>query len=100
MRPDKITLEFGDKKFDLRPLSLGQIRRIEPVIRDEEMGEMDKSVSIIKTALSRDYPDVDAEDLELSIEQVGPMVQRILVMGGMAPSEDPQLGTESQSTGS
>lgn len=88
MRPDPIVLEFGERTFTVRPLSLGQIRRIEPVLRDAGLRDLEKSIAIIQIALDRDDPSVRVEDLEVGFREIGEMVNRILRQGGMMPAED------------
>lgn len=85
MRPSPIELELGDKKFTIRPLTLGQIQEIDAYLKDTAMSEILKTIHIIRIALSRDYTN-DADnimEMELPMNELGPKVFQILQIGGM-----------------
>jgi hypothetical protein len=87
MRPEPITLQCGDKTFVVRPLTLAQIRKIDSVLRDASIGELDKTIGVIAIGIGRDHPEVSVDDLEISLSDLGPMMQRILAVGGMVLSD-------------
>ena len=92
MRPDPITLTFGEQKFTIRPLTLGQIRDIEKELPKAEIGAFTEvALAVFAVALHRDHPTVNVEDLERPEPSVGDAFKSILKLGGFdvgaAPGE-------------
>lgn len=89
MRPEPITIEFYDEKFVVRPLTLGQIRKLDKLLRDPALvsENLERSIQIIAIALERDHPEVAAKfmegDFEAPMAPLGPVTQEILRIGGM-----------------
>ena len=88
MRPEPVTLKFGEREGKLGPLLLGQIRRLEPVLRDASLTDLQRSLGIMQIGLENVFPGISVDDLEMSFVDIGPTVQTILRMGGMVPAEE------------
>ena len=101
MRPTPIKISLSDKEFTIKPLTLGQIRKIENSLRDPDLAEIDKSFNVIQIALERDYPEDSANllNFELSMSEVGPMVKDILTVGGMIMVEAGEMQAPQLTTG-
>jgi hypothetical protein len=88
LRPDPVTITLTDlegkpKDYTIRPLTLGQIRRIEPLIAAAE-SQIEKAIDVIGIGLSRDYPEESAavDKIELSMADIAITMMTILSMGG------------------
>ena len=91
MRPEPLILNFGERSFTLRPLTLGQLRQIENMLSETESEGKSPSVHetamrIFEIVLRRDYPNEATPEFIESLE--GPeggvveMSRRILRFGG------------------
>jgi hypothetical protein len=85
MRPEPIKITLSDKDYTIRPLTLGQIRKIDELMLRLEMRQVGKSIAIIAIALERDYAATaaDIENQEHSMMELGSAVASILTVGGM-----------------
>lgn len=93
MRPEPVELKFGERSFKIRPLTLGQIERVDSILQGDLAG-VARSVEIIKVAIERDYPDVDVRELELPLSMISEYTFRVLKIGGMVemqPGEPPAV---------
>lgn len=87
MRPEPIKISLGGEEFTIRPLTLRQIRKIDEVLKNAEMAELDKIVTVIGIGLSRDYSEAagNLDDMEVQMMDLGPILEKILRVGGMTP---------------
>lgn len=85
MRPEPIKITLSDKDYTIRPLTLGQIRKIDNLMLSHEMRQLEKSIAIIAIALERDYAAIaaDIENQEHSMIELGSAVASVLTVGGM-----------------
>lgn len=111
--PETIKITLGDKSYDIRRLTLRQLRELQigsvkAVRQPEDLAERvmfsyASDLAIIVTALSRDYPDITAEgllDLETTKAEVGAAALEILKFSGLVPSgEEKAPVPETESTG-
>ncbi len=107
---EPITIRFGERSFEIRPLTVRQIIDIEPVSIDMGLGVISGLVGaarIIKIALSVNHPAVAAglDDLETSGDEMADATKAILELGGffktaqgeaMAVSTEPRSGDVSE----
>jgi hypothetical protein len=60
-----VEIEMGGQKWQVPPLTLGQLRRLQSKIADlasaDSLRIMDAICEIVATALSRNYPDMNPE---------------------------------------
>jgi hypothetical protein len=94
-----VKIQMGGVEYLVPPLTLGQLRRLEPKIR--AMGEMapdargisteqiDAMAEIVSTALSRNYPDMSPEKvLELiDVANAREVILAVLTGSGLKPGE-------------
>jgi len=90
MRAKPITITLGDKEWSIRPLTLGQVEDIEPILMAGG-STMPLSIAIVKIALGRDYPE-DSEkirDFEATTDQVAAAMGAVLRLGGFLENKTP-----------
>lgn len=89
---------MGGENWLIPPLTLGQLRRLMPKVRqlteiDVSMGESQIGVlvEIVATALQRNYPDVTLETVEnlLDLGNAGAVLNAVLTGSGLKPRGDP-----------
>lgn len=83
MRADPVEITLGDKTWKIRPLTIRQVRKIDPLMTrlSQDTG---LSVDIIQIALERDFPDDAAglADIEANVREIGSALQSVLELGG------------------
>ena len=87
-----VEVAMGDQTWLIPPLTLGQLRRLMPKVRqltevDATMGEpqIGVLVEIVATALQRNYPDVTFEQVEnlLDLGNAGAVLNAVLTGSGL-----------------
>jgi hypothetical protein len=98
-----VTITMGGRDWLVPPLTLGQLRRLMPRVR--QLTEIDASMSevqigvlieIVAAALQRNYPDATAEVVEnlLDLGNAGAVLNAVLTGSGLRLRED-RLGEAS-----
>lgn len=93
MRIEPITIELGEKSFEIRPLTVGQIEDIESVLASLGPGATAKILEIV---LRRAYPEdaANAGEIETTRRQKEAAISAILRLGDfveIAPGEEKAL---------
>jgi hypothetical protein len=87
-----VTITMGGRDWLVPPLTLGQLRRLMPRVRqlteiDASMGEVQIGVlvEIVTAALQRNYPDATAETVEnlLDLGNAGTVLNAVLTGSGL-----------------
>jgi hypothetical protein len=89
-----VTITLGERSWSVRPLTLGQVELIEPIISDPISSNMTKTIDALAVALRRDFP-ADAEsvrEIETTTTEAGAAFSAILRLGGYLPAEGQELG--------
>jgi hypothetical protein len=98
-----VTITMGGRDWLVPPLTLGQLRRLMPRVRqlteiDASMGEVQIGVlvEIVTAALQRNYPDATAEMVEnlLDLGNAGTVLDAVLTGSGLR-LRDGRLGEAS-----
>lgn len=88
------TIALGDRRFELRPLKLGQLRHLLDAI--EEMtgktggGLIEAVAKVVAAGLQPAHPGLAADavlDLEAAIDELNAAVAAILRVAGLQPKE-------------
>lgn len=87
MRPEPIEIAFGDHKFTIKPLTIGQIRKIEKAVSAPDSAAADIPFTVIGIALSRDHGNVVLDDLESETGEIIAAFNAILQLGGFKKAE-------------
>ena len=91
-----VMVAMGGRDWTVPPLTLGQLRRLMPKVRQlTEIGaQMDETqievlVEIVAAALQRNYPDMTAETVEnlLDLGNAGAVLHAVLTGSGLRPRE-------------
>ena len=92
-------IKFGAGKKIAPPLSLGQIKRFAPQIKDMNIGALDAetvdlSVTLIHAALSRNYPEITTQEVEdnIDISQMAPAITAIMRISGFEENQPGKQG--------
>ncbi len=89
-----VAVTMGDREWTVPPLTLGQLRRLMPKVRQlsdigAQMGEpqIEVLVEIVAVALQRNYPDLTAETVEnlLDLGNAGAVLSAVLTGSGLKP---------------
>jgi len=95
MRTSAKQIRLGHKEWTIRPLTLGQVQAIEPVLlASDGAGTITTALAILRVALSRDFPaDVSGlENIETDADEISVAMSTILQIGGfireIQPGED------------
>lgn len=89
-----IAITMGGREWVVPPLTLGQLRRLMPKVRQlseigAQMGETQIAVlvEIVAAALQRNYPDATAEAVEnlLDLGNAGVVLNAVLTGSGLTP---------------
>ena len=97
-----VTIAMGGRDWQVPPLTLGQLRRLMPKVRQltdigASMGEVQIAVlvEIVATALQRNYPDATAEMVEnlLDLGNASAVLNAVLTGSGLK-LRDGRLGEE------
>jgi hypothetical protein len=93
-----VALIMGDQEWTIPPLTLGQLRKLMPKVRQlseigAAMGETQIAllVEIVAAALQRNYPDITAEMVEnlLDLGNAGPVLNAVLTGSGLRSGTRP-----------
>jgi len=93
-----VAVMMGDREWTVPPLTLGQLRRLMPKIRQlSEIGaqmsetQIEVLVEIVTAALQRNYLDIVAETVEnlLDLGNAGPVLNAVLTGSGLRPRGRP-----------
>lgn len=93
-----VMVAMGGQQWTIPPLTLGQLRRLMPKVRQlteigAQMGETQIGVliEIVAAALQRNYPDMTAETVEslLDLGNAGAVLNAVLTGSGLRPQEQP-----------
>jgi hypothetical protein len=109
-----VAVLMGGQEWTIPPLTLGQLRRLMPKVRQlsesgAQMGETQIAVliEIVAAALQRNYPDITAEAIEnlLDLGNAGTVLNAVLTGSGLKPRTRPSgeamaLGEDSGATAS
>lgn len=91
-----LMVAMGGQQWTVPPLTLGQLRRLMPKVRQlteigAQMGETQIGVliEIVAAALQRNYPDLTAETVEnlLDLGNAGAVLNAVLTGSGLMPRE-------------
>ncbi len=89
-----IAITMGGREWTIPPLTLGQLRRLMPKVRqlseiNAQMGETQIAVlvEIVAAALQRNYPDITTDTIEnlLDLGNSGPVLTAVLTGSGLRP---------------
>ncbi len=87
------TMQLAGREFELRPLTLGQLRLLFDALGDlsgKSGGALVESAAkIIHAGLARSHPELTLEavlDMETSLDEANDAVAAILRMAGLAPA--------------
>lgn len=89
-----VTVAMGGQDWQVPPLTLGQLRRLMPKVRElteigAAMGETQIAVliEIVTAALQRNYPDLTADKVEnlLDLGNAGAVLNAVLTGSGLKP---------------
>jgi len=92
MRTNAKQMRLGHKEWTIRPLTLGQVQAIEPVLlASDGAGTITTALAILRVALLRDFPaDVPAlEDIETDANEISVAMSTILQLGGFIREVQP-----------
>ena len=98
MRPQPITIHLGGEDWRVRPLTLAQIQRIEPLLSPEAQrsgASIAAASEIIMVALERDHPQA-AQNLhatEATATEIAAVMRAVLQLAGFIAAE-PSPGEE------
>lgn len=93
-----VMVAMGGQQWTVPPLTLGQLRRLMPKVRQlteigAQMGETQIAVlvEIVAAALQRNYPDMTTETVEnlLDLGNSGAVLNAVLTGSGLRPRERP-----------
>src|SRR5260370_6666171 len=96
-----VAIAMGGQEWVVPPLTLGQLRRLMPKVRQlteigASMGEAQIGVlvEIVAAALQRNYPDVTTENVEnlLDLGNAAVVLNAVLTGSGLKPRESPLGG--------
>ena len=86
-------IELGGRRFDLRPLKLGQLRHVLDAL-DDMIGRsggalIEAAARVVAAGLAPSHPDLTADgilDLEATLDELNRAVAAILSAAGLNPS--------------
>ena len=88
------TITLGGRRFDLRPLKLGQLRRLldalEAMAGKSGGALIEAAAALVAAGLAPAHPDLAADrllDLEAGIEELNAAVAAVLRVAGLKPAE-------------
>jgi hypothetical protein len=90
-----VTIAMGGQDWLVPPLTLGQLRRLMPKVRqlietDASMGEISVLVEIVAAALQRNYPEATADMVEnlLDLGNASAVLNAVLTGSGLKLRDD------------
>ena len=91
LQPEIVTL--GERRFEIRPLTVAQVQAIEPLLFATSEGgaaSIASAVAILRVALARDHAEAAAEldGLEADAPAIGAAMAQGLRLGGFLPAVD------------
>jgi hypothetical protein len=106
MRPQPISVGLGGQQWNVRPLTLAQIQRIEPLLAPEPQqsgGSIKAAAEIVRVALERDHPQAadKLSELEATAGEIATAMRAVLRLAGFiaddgeASSGEGQAGADS-----
>jgi hypothetical protein len=100
MRPQPITLQLGAEEWRVRPLTLAQVQRIEPLLADQKGGTIAAAIEIVAIALSRDHPEAAQKlgQIEATTKEIGAAMADVLRLGGFIATENASGEEQADST--
>lgn len=88
------TITLGGRRFELRPLKLGQLRRLldalEAMAGKSGGALIEAAAAVVAAGLAPAHPDLAADrllDLEAGIEELNAAVAAVLRVAGLQPAE-------------
>jgi len=86
------TISLGAQDWLVRPLTLAQVREIDPILManaSEGAGTVAAAIAIVAIALSRDHPQAaqNLAEIEASAQEIGAAMAAVLRLGGFIPQE-------------
>lgn len=97
-RFEGVSVKMGEEDFIVPPLNFSRLKKLTPLI--EELGAMkigepitakqaDAIITVIHSALSRNYPHLTIENVEEMIDlgNVGPIIQAVMGVSGFSSGE-------------
>lgn len=100
------TIVLGGRRFALRPLTLGQLRRVLPAFARAaglaQEDAIDAAIDILAAALERDHPETTREALlacEMRPAELIAAVDAIARLSGLVAEENAALGETAASAG-
>ncbi len=96
MRPQPVTLDLGGESFLLRPLTLAQIQRIEPLLSAESQragGSVAAATGIVAIALERDHPQAAQKlaEIEATAAEIASAMRAVLRLAGFIASDNAEV---------
>ena len=91
LQPDSVAL--GERRFEIRPLTVAQVQAIEPLLFANGEGgaaSISTAVAILRVALARDHAEAAAEldTLEADAPAIGAAMAQVLRLGGFLPAPE------------
>lgn len=88
------TINLGGKSFDLKPLTIRQMKALEKLSSDPDVSTagMAYAAEVIKIGLSRDHAGIDVEDLEANTDEIKAALRDIMVLGGFVKAGEATPG--------
>lgn len=101
---DGVTLRMGGEDWVVPPLNLRQVRKLQPLL--ETMGgvspaagpeQLGAIVTVVHSALSRNYPDVTEEQVEemLDLANANETILAVMGISGLVPRGEAIAGSQS-----
>lgn len=92
MRPQPIILALGGQEWRVRPLTLAQIQRIEPLLAPEAQqagGSLKAASEIVRIAIERDHPQAAGQlpELEATAQEIAAAMRSVLRLAGFIADE-------------
>jgi len=91
MRPVAEQIKLGGQEWLLRPLTIAQVREIEPVLMGavDQTNNLATAIKIISIALARDHSDIVSglSDIEATAGEISTAMSVVLKLGGFIEGE-------------
>lgn len=100
MRAKAETITLGERQWTVRPLTLGQVQEIEPILMEstfDSNGHIGAAMTIVAIALRRDHPESASTlaDVEATAGEIVAAMAKVLRLGGFVETSgqgEPGLG--------
>ena len=98
MRPQPITLHLGDAAWPVRPLTLAQIQRIEPLLAPEAQRNgtsVAAATQIVSVALERDHPQAAQKlhEIEATAGEIAAAMRSVLRLAGFIAADNTETSS-------